>query len=143
MEALMGPEPVTLCTQLPIISWVMKATSHKLSLTIKALIRGGAKPGPSGVSHLKEEGLTCPQSLARCHIAEGGHPSPGPLISWGYLYDQLSEQQKGITYFIDNIATSTCDGILWRAACFSSSKQDIPENGPKSRYNWPNSRQSS
>lgn len=78
MEALTGPEPVTLCTQLLIISWVMKATFHKLGMTIKVLIWDGAKPGPSGLSHLKQDGLTCLLSLARCHSAEGGHPSPGP-----------------------------------------------------------------
>lgn len=55
MEAFRGPEPVALCPQLPIIFWVMKATPHKLSMNIKVLIRDGAKPRPTGVSHLMEE----------------------------------------------------------------------------------------
>lgn len=53
--AFPGPEPVTLCTQVPIISWAMKATPQKLSMTTKALIQERAKPGFSSVFHLQEE----------------------------------------------------------------------------------------
>lgn len=148
MEALPGPEPVTLCTQLPIISLVMKATSHKLSMTIQALIWDGDKPGPAGVSHLKEEGFTCPQSLARSYSAEV------LLLDLWLPWDRFSITKwttKGVTCFIADNATSI---ILWistselstdnslKSCCFSSFKQDIPENGPKNQYNGPNSRQS-
>lgn len=33
----------------------MRATPHKLSMTVKALIRDGAQPGSLGVSRLQEE----------------------------------------------------------------------------------------
>ena len=59
--------------------------------------------------------LPCPQALARCHSAEGKHPSPGPLATWAFTWGQLSKQWE-ITYFIYSNVTSTCDGALWRAA---------------------------
>ena len=38
MEALTGLELVTLCTQLPIIPWLMEAAPHKFCIATKAFL---------------------------------------------------------------------------------------------------------
>lgn len=52
----MDPEPVTFHSQLPILLWVIEATSYKLGLaTMDPLIQDVAKSGPSDIVHLQEE----------------------------------------------------------------------------------------
>ena len=76
-EDLTDSEPVALHTQLPITLWVVE-TSLQAQHSYQSLLRTGWSQTwvfwhipPAG-----RGGFTCPQSLARCHAAGGGHPRP-------------------------------------------------------------------
>lgn len=72
MEALTGPEHVTLHTQQTFMPWIMKAVPWKLNMATGAsLLPGGARPGSAVVSHLWGRGgggTQLPLSSGLCYM---------------------------------------------------------------------------
>ena len=80
-----SPEPMTLCTLLSIMPWIiMPQTWHghrHLNIKMNMLLLQ-SKPGPLACPTYKRKWFPCPQSFARCNGAWRGHPLPYPLATW-------------------------------------------------------------
>lgn len=99
-EHLTMSHQVTMCPELPVMSWVPSdPSSYKVEgarqhsvIKWKWYVRDQAKAGPEGTSKLHEEVAQMPVLSTPATLPSV--PQPVPMASWGVPYDQLTKEEK-------------------------------------------------